>query len=222
MKVDCISDLHGEYPVLEGGDLLIVAGDLTSNDSEKAWCEFENWIFGQNYKEKVIIGGNHDNFLSTQNEHNFWRYWDKINVTYLCDSGIELEGLKIWGSPWTPWFKQVNSHATNFMKPDIDLDQYWDLIPDDTDILITHTPAYGILDGVEQFDGTLFHCGSQTLFNTLRKRVRPKLHIFGHIHEGYGVEKLMPRHDGTMMQSINCSYVNGLYEPVNKLIRVEL
>ena len=57
MIVDCIADLHGSFPELEGGDLLIVAGDFTSNDSEKAWCDFEQWIYPLRYKEKVIIAG---------------------------------------------------------------------------------------------------------------------------------------------------------------------
>lgn len=73
MIIDCISDLHGSLPKLEGGDLLIIAGDLTSNDSDKSWNAFDEWIHKQNYREKILIAGNHDNFLQSIPEHEMWR-----------------------------------------------------------------------------------------------------------------------------------------------------
>jgi hypothetical protein len=129
MIIDCISDLHGEYPTLEGGDLLIVAGDLTKQDSEKCWIHFENWICDQFYKEKIIIAGNHDNFLFSMPEHNMWKYWEKVGVTYLCNSGTEFEGLKIWGSPWSLWFKRINPHCTAFTGTEQNLATKYDMIP---------------------------------------------------------------------------------------------
>src|ERR1700722_1998733 len=114
MIIDCISDLHGHYPELEGGDLLIISGDFTAMDTEENWLSFENWICSQKYKEKIIIAGNHDNFLASMDEHRMWKYWDKVGITYLCDSGTEFKGLKIYGSPWTHRFPRINPKCCAF------------------------------------------------------------------------------------------------------------
>src|SRR5260370_12302474 len=159
MIIDVVSDLHGNFPKLEGGDLLIVAGDLTAKDDERGWLDFENWIYEQKYKEKIIIAGNHDNFLQTIDEHRMWKYWEKIpNVTYLCDSGTEIlcypyldppnldnigvpykrKTIKVWGSPWTKTFEGMNPKCKAFTcDTEEELAEKWKLIPEDTDILIT-------------------------------------------------------------------------------------
>jgi Icc-related predicted phosphoesterase len=212
--IDCISDLHGEYPELEGGDLLIVAGDLTSNDTDKAWVNFENWIYNQSYKEKIIIAGNHDNFLSSIEEHRMYRYWDKVGVTYLCDSGTEFEGLKIWGSPWSLSFPGINPHCTAFTGNEEELEEKYKLILDDIDILITHCPPNGILDATKR---SKKHVGSISLRNHVMDRIKPKLHVFGHIHE-WGGEII----DLITTKFVNASIMNEDYEPVNKPVRVIL
>ena len=99
MIIDCISDLHGYQPKLDGGDLLIVAGDLTARDLESQYRQFIYWLDQQDYKKKIIIAGNHDGELQ-QNPGLF-----KFTVfDYLCDSQSVFQDLKIWGSPWTPTF----------------------------------------------------------------------------------------------------------------------
>lgn len=209
MIIDCISDLHGEYPELEGGDLLIVAGDLTAKNSEDEYWDFATWLAVQSYKKIVVIAGNHDEFI----EKNPGRF-QKIegDVEYLCDSGTEFEGLKIWGSPWTHSFPGMNPHCMAFTKPPGQLKDHWDMIPDDTDILITHGPPYGILD--QNKYGQL--CGCQDLRNQVLGLERLKLHVFGHIHEGH-------RRAFTVNSSfVNASLMNGDYEFVNKPIRVIL
>lgn len=214
MKICCVSDLHGYFPKTEGGDLLIVAGDHTSDDSEDAWIEFENWIFEQDYQEKIIIAGNHDKFLASMDTHNMWKYWGNAGgngVTYLCDSGTTFEGLKIWGSPWSLWFYGINPYCKAFTGSESDLKKKYDLIPDDIDILITHEPPYGIFDKTAEGK----HVGSHALRETL-DRVRPSLHVFGHIHECGGRQM-----DCVVTKYVNASHVNRAYEPVHPPIYLE-
>ncbi len=247
MIIDCISDLHGHYPKLEGGDLLILAGDYTASDKITQWAEFFNWLKEQPYQNKVLIAGNHDRFFEsgfpkTQKEadelkevQSFLRDMGEMVETdfeYLCDSGTEIwteyqitkwgtrptpnaKKLKIWGSPWTKWFPEVNPKCTAFMlKTEEELAEKWALIPEDTDILITHSPAYAIFDqiGKHKIDSV----GSLSLGNMICNR-NIKLHVFGHIHESYGYGS--PIVD---LISVNASHVNEHYKPVNKPIRVIL
>ena len=113
MIIDCIADLHGFYPELQGGDLLIVGGDLTARDTEFQFYEFMEWIRAQSYRKKVFIAGNHDGLIE-KGEIPFCKITD--GAEYLCDSGCQFEyeeeeetkwgrrmvkkTLNIWGSPW--------------------------------------------------------------------------------------------------------------------------
>lgn len=208
MIIDCISDLHGTYPELEGGDLLIVAGDLTARDEPKQHREFTDWLFEQDYKRKMFIAGNHDGFLQRTPEYHLKR---EFNVEYLCDSGTEFEGLKIWGSPWTPEFC-----GWHFMlERGEQIKAKWDLIPDDTDILVTHGPAWGIRDSNEWDD----RCGCEELLKALN-RVKPGLHVFGHIHGAHGVSGV---NFGTQRDTlcVNAAQMNENYYPENKPITIE-
>lgn len=208
MIVDCIADLHGFFPKLEGGDLLIVAGDLTSRDTQEQHMRFLSWILQQNYRKKIWIAGNHDNFL----QGTTFIPIKNLEMEYLCNSGTEFEGLKIWGTPHSLIFEDVNPRCTAFMGTENDLKKEYDNIPEDIDILISHTPPYGILD--KSIYGE--HCGSISLRNTMM-RVKPKYLICGHIHECGGKEI-----DLCSTYVINCSYVNEKYKPVHKEIRLEI
>lgn len=211
MIVDCISDLHGYYPHLEGGDLLIVAGDLTARDTPKQWEDYLRWQSNLPYRKIVFIAGNHDNHIRNLD-------CSDEKVTYLCDSGIVYEGLKIWGSPWTLKFLGMNPYCMAFAcDTEAQLYDKWTLIPNDVDILITHSPPYGILDQVEK---THAHVGSTTL-RDIFGRIKPRLWVVGHIHEGYGEcdNKISSGHE---CHFVNASYVNELYEPVNKPVRLIL
>ena len=203
MIIDCISDLHGFYPQLEGGDLLIVGGDLTARDTENEHTFFDYWINEQNYKKKIVIAGNHDNVLMQQRLK--LQFCD-----YLCDSGLEFEDLKIWGSPWTQKFPGMNPHCKAFtLNTEEELAEKWALIPEDTDILITHSPPLNILD--KTIDGR--HVGSSTLADKKFNKIKcPQLWVWGHIHESHGQAGRL----------VNASYVNERYQPVNKPIRVNL
>lgn len=234
MIIDCIGCLHGATPKLEGGDLLIVTGDLTRLDLPHQYEDFFHWLKKQNYRKKVFISGNHDNQSMSQ-----FNWGDDVN--YLCDSGTEFayyppleesEGkvlerktFKIWGSPWTASFKGINPHCTAFTMPfgadtEDRLMDKWELIPHDTDILITHSPPFGIRDGIPMQDGTELHVGSKTLYGWLKYVGRPRLHVFSHIHEGYGCEEHFATYDNKMMMSVNCSIMNRDYKPTNKPIRI--
>ena len=218
IKIDCISDLHGNYPKLEGGDLLIVAGDLIATHDEREFQFFAWWLNKQLYKKKIFIGGNHDTFIVEWDKEEFGEPISDPNdqVEYLCDSGTEFEGLKIWGTPLTKTFEGMNPHCKAFtVDTEEELEEKWILIPKDTDILITHSPAYDILDK-EQYG---YPCGSKSL-RELLQYVQPKLHVFGHIHEGYG--KALLKHAGPNTWCVNASHVNRRYRPVNNPIRIEL
>lgn len=233
MIIDCISDLHGCKPALQGGDLLIIAGDLTARDEYEQHFEFEDWLLLQNYKMKVVIAGNHDGFLVKNGKHMF------AGAEYLEDSGFEYEyeeeieeehkfkgmisykvkrKLKIWGSPWTPEF-----YDWHFMKKrGPELKEVWDKIPLDTDILITHGPPYGVLDKVDiSSRGDEFkHAGCEELRLAL-ERVKPRLHVFGHIHEEGG-KQLLFKHQGFNTICVNASIMDEDYNPIHQPIRIIL
>lgn len=223
MKIDCVSDLHGFQPNLPGGDLLILAGDYTLSNKLLQWGSFFHWLSKQNYSKKILIGGNHDGFLEScypQNEkdldeHKELQYFLDAqgegsieSFDYLCDSPTEYNGLKIWGSPWTPTF--YNWH---FMKDrGDDIKKKWDLIPEDIDILITHGPPYGILDVNNRGE----HCGCMDLREAIF-RVKPKVHVFGHVHEQGG--KTI---DLCITKFINASIMDSQYKPSNKPVSILL
>jgi|ERR1700743_2743926 Icc-related predicted phosphoesterase len=221
MIIDCIGCLHGYYPKLEGGDLLIITGDLTKGDRSKEYEDFNTWLLGQEYKKKIVIAGNHDNFLMKKETAKLVC----MGAEYLCDSGTEFEGLKIWGSPWIAQFPGINPKCCAFTVRKFDhtdeiLDEYWKNIPENIDILITHGPPYGILDGISNEDGSDFHAGSASLRNIVLSNLRmPKLkfHIFSHIHEQGG--KIF---ESTLTKFVNCSIMNEKYKPVNKPVRIIL
>jgi len=208
MIVDCISDLHGFKPSLPGGDLLIVAGDLTARDMVTEHLGFSGWLCNQPYDKIVLIAGNHDGKMTD------WKPMEQDNLSYLQDSGVEYKGLKIWGSPWTPTF-----YDWHFMKDRGNpIKVMWDLIPDDTEILVTHGPPFGIQDQVKYSskaqEGKFAGC--EELRNALDRLKKLKLHVFGHVHEGYG--KVIV--NGVI--HVNAAIMDEEYRPVNKPIRVEI
>lgn len=210
MDITCISDLHGHYPTLEGGDLLIVAGDLTERNEKKEYVLFADWYLSQKYKKKVLIAGNHDGKIEN-GDYYFNHEW----FGYLCDSGTEFEGLKIWGSPWTVKFKGLNPHCAAFTGSEDFIAKKFDLIPHDTDILITHSPPFTILDKI--LDGR--QVGSPSLLGQHVLGLRPKLWVWGHIHEAYGQDG---PYNWNNTQYVNASHMDENYIPVNPPIRIIL
>jgi Icc-related predicted phosphoesterase len=216
MIIDCIGCLHGAEPKLEGGDLLIVTGDLVARDDPFEYGHFAAWLQRQNYKKKILIAGNHDNFFDKSGFKKIQEAYQDIEVEYLCDSGTEFEGLKIHGSPWTSRFEGINPKCCAFTGAcDGEIAPHFDLIPQDVDILITHGPPFTIRDTTKRGH----QVGSTSLMAQHITRIRPKLWAFSHIHEGYGKDGPYPWSGTTY---VNCSIMNEKYEAINKPIRIEL
>ncbi len=180
MRIVLISDTHGSHDglLLPEGDLLIHAGDLSKRGRLTEVTEFMQWFGKQPHRHKVLIAGNHD--FMAEKEPGLFQSLIPEGVTYLNDSGTEIEGLKIWGSPIQPWFYDWAFNR----KRGAEIKKHWDLIPSDTDILITHGPPYGILDKCE--NGDVVGC-EELLAKVLQ--INPRLHVFGHIHEAHGMEQ---------------------------------
>ena len=205
VKITALGCMHGHYPELERGDLLILTGDFTANNSVSAEISFFMWLKKQKYKKKILISGNHDNEMPKNHK-------ESEDYIYLCDSGLEFEGLKIWGSPWSLWFDGINPHCTAFTGTEEDLDKKFSLIPYDIDILITHSPPFGILDLTARSKQNV---GSKALLKQY-DRIKPKLHLFSHIHEGWGYR------DKFFTEFFNCSIMNEDYEAINEPFDIEI
>ena len=215
MNIDCISDLHGFTPPLPGGDVLIVAGDCTARDQVTQWGKFFDWFKAQDYKKKILVAGNHDGFLAQCASGEDKKYLDNLLgeeefFSLLTDCGCEYEGVKFYGSPWTPMF--CNWY---FMLPrGPAIKAKWDQIPLDTDILITHGPPFGLLDLSHNED----RCGCEELRYAI-ERIQPKVHIFGHIHEDGG-KFVVLKHIGPSTLLVNAAYVDDYYKPQHRFMRI--
>lgn len=207
MKIVCISDTHGQHEKIEvpEGDLLIHAGDVSVKGTKAGVASFLHWFSQLNFKYKIFVAGNHDWFFERESKELIDSMIPE-NVVYLNDSGINIEGINIWGSPVQPWFYDW---AFNRKRGET-IAKHWKLIPENTDILITHGPPYSILDA--SFRGTLTGC--EDLLKTVQK-ISPKLHIFGHIHEAYGQIKK----DNTLF--VNASTLNLSYQVSNEPVIID-
>ena len=168
MKILHLSDTHGCHHRLRDlpeADVVVHSGDFCMIGSEQEAIDFLNWFCDLPYKHKIFICGNHDDCLYGANINGL-----DDNVHYLCNSGIEIEGLKFYGVPMFMCDCVTDRQNLNY-----------DKIPIDTDILITHTPAYGILD----FDDNINY-GSEVLLQAVTN-VNPRIHLFGHIHKQHGI-----------------------------------
>jgi predicted phosphohydrolase len=206
LRLVCLSDIHSLKPLspIPAGDVLIVAGDVCGYGTLDEIKAFDAFLGSLPHPHKLLIAGNHDWPFARVPEQAIALLH---NAVYLQDSGININGIKFWGSPWQPFFC---NWAFNLPRG-APLAQVWAKIPTDTDVLITHGPPYGILDQVPGGE----HVGCEELLKALR-RIRPRTHIFGHIHEGYGVLK----QEGTIF--VNASVCNERYRPVNAPIVIDV
>jgi Icc-related predicted phosphoesterase len=212
MKLVLISDTHTMHEdlVLPQGDILIHSGDFTGRGKPHEVEEFFGWLERQskNFKHIVFIAGNHE--LS----FDYKSTWvvDAIkslptNVHYLEDSEIIIDDIKFYGSPWQPEFFDWAFNLPRGKK----LEEKWEMIPNDTDVLITHGPPMYILDYTLR---DMINVGCLALYNKVIQ-IKPKLHVFGHIHEGYGIKE----QDGTTFA--NASSATARYELINKPIEIK-
>ena len=236
MRITHISDTHNKHNQLNGklpgGDLLIHSGDITSLGRKDEVERFVKWFNGiDNYTHKIFIAGNHDmsfdreRLLRDKLAHFEGKTeydtecaegkpeWLDIllesglnpNVFYLENNFVMLDDIKIWGSPISPsfgygWaFNKDRGHEIN---------KVWDSIPNDTDIVITHSPIYGYCDRTYRTNESV---GCNELYYRLNE-VSPHLHLAGHIHEGYGYKET---HWGYTFNGSTCDLT---YDPTNNPI----
>lgn len=235
MKIICMSDNHGKLPEIKQTiDTVLIAGDTCLHgdpylDSNWIQDKLNVWLDSISAENKVMISGNHD-IIFTQ---TFKNLRPKLKCHYLEDEEIVIDGIKIYGSPWT-----VRFGLWAFMKPDNELATVWAKIPDDTDVLLLHGPPYGIGDVSKYGYGA--NLGSLTLINRIYE-IKPRLVVFGHIHHGYGIyavdtnsdignrkiekietDNLIIPKKSDKIYFINASLLDDDYKFVNKPIILEL
>ena len=169
MDITFISDTHGLHDRLKlnPGTVLVHAGDITEYGTEDEVVEFLEWFSRQPFTYKIFIGGNHDLFLEMLAPGKRKKIIPQ-DVIYLQNRGTNINGLKFWGSPVTPYFLGMAFNE----REGKEINKVWSKIPSDTDVLITHGPPKGILDG---------GMGCEELLLQIN-RVQPKIHCFGHMH----------------------------------------
>ncbi len=201
MRLVIISDTHGRHDLignLPDGDVLVHAGDfMNSGLYAEEIISFNRWLGEQPITQRVVCGGNHDRLFQHAPQQARALL---TNALYLENSGVSIDGVSFWASPYTPiflnWaFMYPRGPAAN---------QYWDQIPADLDVLITHGPPYGILDQTAPGGE---HLGCVELLKAVQAK-KPKIHIFGHIHGGAGT------FENGDTRFINAAYLNERYRPV--------
>lgn len=207
MKLTIISDTHGEQDKLVrlSGDVLIHCGDMFNmfNQSDEDFYRMDSWFGKQDFDLVLCTGGNHDFELQKRSS-----YVDSPfkNAVYLEGSGHEHKGVNFFGAPWVP-----DLFGQAFFTKDHKLSEKWSDIPDNVDVLITHTPPAGILD-VSSRGLTL---GCQHLLTAI-ERTQPTIHCFGHVHASSGV------HKNGNTTFVNAALVNSQYELSRKPYEIEL
>jgi len=212
MKIVCISDTHCKLRKINvpEGDLLLHAGDLTFRGTvQEISSELkELGRIAKNFKMTCLSPGNHD-WLSEKQPTLFKQMCEDVGVTYLHDSSVMFEDKLIYGSGWTPEFC---NWALNLPRGQA-LKEKWDLIPDETQILITHGPPFGILDIVEHsiHNGHVQeHVGCKDLYSRIQQLKDLRLSVFGHLHFCGGISVKI-----SDINFINASVCTELYEPTN-------
>ena len=191
MSILHLSDTHNCHHQLRDlpeADVVVHSGDFCMVGTEKEAIDFLNWFCDLPYRHKIFICGNHDDCLYGADIDGL-----DSNVHYLCNSGIEFEGVKFYGVPMFMGDCITERQCRNYNN-----------IPNDTDVLITHSPAYGILD----YDDGINY-GSEDLLSVIT-RVNPIVHLFGHIHKQHGITSI-----GTTTFS-NGAIMNEDYSKLNQ------
>jgi Icc-related predicted phosphoesterase len=207
MRIVCISDTHGLHRnlTLPHADILIHAGDfLFCGTFAKEIDDFDDWLGGLPIKHKIVVAGNHDGIFESKPKKARKHL---TNAIFLENSSTMVEGLRFWGCPITP----VPPYMAFAVEPGVASRKFWDRIPTDTDVLVTHGPPFGILDKENILAS---HMGCHELTKAVL-RIKPRLHVFGHVHGGYGRET---GPNGT--EFVNSASMNG--RGLNQPIIVEL
>lgn len=208
MKIVAISDTHGRHRLLRlpKADLLVHAGDVTYHGDKREVEDFLDWLQKLPIPNKIFIAGNHDFFFERTRLAEV-KGMMPPGIYYLMDESVTIQGIKIWGSPYTPKFFRW-AFNKNRGGP---LIEQWKKIPDDVDLLLTHGPVWGVLD----LTANEQHAGDKDLLQKVLD-IKPKTHVCGHIHESYGS---VTRHG---IRFINACLLNEAYALVHQPILFEL
>ena len=206
MRIVAISDTHTRHKQIKipPGDVLIHAGDFSGYGHLWEAKNFFDWLVTLPHKHKVVVAGNHDRAFEMFSKDA--RALVPSGVVYLQDEEATVGGLKIYGSPWQPFFL---NWAFNVVRGE--LWRKWQWIPEKLDILITHGPPSGNLGGVLNGE----ELGDEELYDAIMKK-RPRLHVSGHIHGGHGRREK----DGIIF--VNAAICTEEYAPTNPPIVVDL
>lgn len=207
----CISDIHTRHRnvVIPECDILLSAGDYSFSGNPLEISEFHKWLNDQPTKEIVSVQGNHE--LWVEKNFDLAKKAAQIacpRVRFIEEGPLLIDGIRIWCASVTPFFY---NWAYNRQRG-LEINRHWDMIPDDTQVLVTHGPPAGILDQTVRGENV----GCEDLRARIQKLPQLKLHVFGHIHHAYGVL----RGGGTTF--VNASICNEKYEPANEPVRFEL
>lgn len=210
MRLVCISDTHGRHQEvkLPRGDVLVHAGDFTERGEPYEAASFLPWLARQPHRHKVFIAGNHEFCCEDYPEAFATQVALYPDVHYLCDSGINLEGVNFWGSPFTPRFYDWAFNCDRGP----DMQTHWDCIPADTHVLVTHGPPHGV--GDTNLRGS--HEGCENLRDTVARISQLRLHVYGHIHFSYG------QISSGAHRSINAAVLDERYQPKNEPVVIEI
>lgn len=206
MQILHISDTHGAHDNLDltglHADVLIHSGDFTENGSQKETLQFFDWFGRQPFKHKILVPGNHDYFVEEMvNDEQLKKYFWPTTFHLLVSEGMEIDGVKFWGSPVTPWFFDMAFNQENDK-----IAGEWVRIPADTQVLITHGPRHGVLDKVR--GQGLAGCFALRL--VVEEQLPDlRLHLHGHIHNEHG------QHRAGKVLTLNSAIMNEDYCPNN-------
>jgi calcineurin-like phosphoesterase family protein len=227
--------MHRSLKNIPNGDVLIHAGDLSDVGERNQIEGFVKWFKEQPHTHKIFIAGNHDRSFDPKFNKEPNPYWDietasKFNTTkpfwlqdllkslegtnvhYLEDSGVTIDGVKFWGSPWTPWFH--GDHWAFNKQRGAELKEVWNQIPFDADVVVSHGGA--ARTGMLNVTADYLEVGCEDLKSVISKLPNLKLHVHGHIHEGGGYFQ-----NGNVLH-LNASVVNERYNVVRDPIEINL
>jgi len=193
-----ISDTHTKEKniiISHQADIIITAGDITLlEDYKKGIYDYLEWYSTLNIKHKIYVSGNSDGMYIQENLEEFEAYCKSKNIIFLNDSSVVIDGIKIYGTPWTKAFSINRGYGC---EDDEELRIKYNKIPEDVEILITHNPPFKILDFANYY---ACHVGSEALLEKINTLKNLKLHFFGHVHDESGIKSIK------QTTFVNCAY----------------